>query len=117
MKNEIIKLLIGLLSKGSWGALKRALETVKFEEMRNKTFEVVRVVEKLCELCGKPLYTEERRVKAIQISSYKDYDNLMIRARAHDSVNVDLERNEIYLFDHDYPGDIHPACIEEYSKR
>jgi len=99
------------------GILKKDLETVKFEEMRNKTFGVVRVVEKLCELCGKPLYTEERRIKAIQISSYRDYDNLMVRARAHDYVKVDLERFEIYLFDHDYPGDVHPACVEEYSKR
>ncbi len=99
------------------GALKKMLEMVKFEEMRNKTFEIVRVVEKLCELCGKPLYTEEKRMKAIRISSYKDYENLKIRARAHDHVKVDLEGNKIYLFDHDYPGDVHSTCIEEYRKR
>lgn len=84
--------------------------------MKNKAFRVVQVIEKLCELCRKPLDTEERGVRMVRISSYKDYSNLLIRARAHDRVEVDLGEYRIYLFDHDYPGDVHPSCVGEYGK-
>jgi len=96
--------------------LKKTLEMVKFEEMKNKTFRVVQVIEKLCELCRKPLSTEERMVRTLKIYSHKDYSNFLIRARAHDRVEVDFEKNEIRLFDHDFPGDVHPGCVEKYSE-
>lgn len=97
--------------------MRKALQTVKFKEMENKTFVVVHVVEKLCEFCEKPLGREEREVRTIQISNHDDYGNLLIKARAHDRVEVDLEENRIYLYDHDYPGDVHPSCVEKYSEK
>ncbi len=96
--------------------LRKALETVRLEEVQNRTFEVIRVVEKLCEFCDKPLGREEKVVKTIQISSYNDYRNLFTRAKAHDRVEVDPEENKIYLCDHDYPGDVHSSCVEKYSE-
>ena len=97
--------------------MKRPLFQVKFVEMKNKTFQVVQVVHKLCEFCDKPLRTEERVTKTISISDLNDYNNLFVRARAHDRVEVDVENGKIYLYDHDYPGDAHPQCIEEYSSK
>ena len=96
--------------------MKKTLEMVKFEEMQNKTFRVVQVIEKLCELCRKPLGTKERMVRTLKIYSHKDYGNFLIRARVHDRVEVDLEKNEIRLFDHDFPGDVHSGCVEKYSE-
>jgi len=93
--------------------LRRALSTVGYEEMKGKTFTEIRVDEKLCEVCDKPLRTEEKTLKTILISDYDSYSNLLTRQRAHDRVEVDLEENKIYLYHHDYPGDIHPGCIEK----
>lgn len=89
------------------------MSSVDFEMMKGKMFTEVRVVELLCEVCDKPLRTEEERLKTIQISDYNSYANLLTRQRAHDRVEVDLEENKIYLYNHDYPGDIHPECIEK----
>jgi len=89
------------------------LSTVEYEEMKDKTFTEVRVEEKLCEVCDKPLRTEEKTLKTIQISDYNSYSNLLTRQKAHDRVEVDLEEKKIYLYHHDYPGDIHPECIEK----
>jgi len=97
--------------------MRKALQTVKSKEMENKTFVVVQVTEKLCEFCEKPLSKEEREVTTIQISNRDDYRNLLIKARAHDRVEVDLEESRIYLYDHDYPGDVHPSCVEKYSEK
>ena len=97
--------------------MKKALGTVKFEEMQNKTFKVIKVVEKLCEFCDKPLSLEEKMVKTIRISSHNDYRNLFMRAKAHDRVEVDPKENKIYLYEHDYPGDVHPSCAENYGER
>lgn len=96
--------------------MKKALGTVKFEEMQNKTFQVIKVVEKLCEFCDKPLSLEEKAVKTIRISSRIDYRNLFVRAKAHDRVEVDPEENKIYLYEHDYPGDVHPSCVKTIVK-
>lgn len=89
------------------------MSSVDFEEMKGKTFTEVRVVELLCEVCDKPLRTEEERLRTVEISDYNSYSNLLTRQRAHDRVEVDLEENKIYLYNHDYPGDIHPECIEK----
>jgi len=88
------------------------LSTVGYEEMKDKTFTEVRVTEKLCEVCDKPLRTEEKTLKTVEITDYNSYTNLLTRQRAHDRVEVDLEENKIYVYHHDYPGDIHPGCIE-----
>ena len=86
---------------------------MEFEEMKDRTFTMIRVVEKLCEVCDKPIRTEEKALKTIQISDYDSYSNLLTRQRAHDRVEVDLEENKIYLYHHDYPGEIHADCIEK----
>jgi hypothetical protein len=93
--------------------LRRALGTVDFEEMKGKTFTEIRVTERLCEVCDKPIRADERIVKTIEISDYNTYSNLSTRQRAHDRVEVDLEENKIYLYHHDYPGEVHPGCIEK----
>jgi len=89
------------------------LSTIEYEEMKDKTFTEIRVEEKLCEVCDKPLRTDEKTLKTIQISDYNSYSNLLTRQKAHDRVEVDLEEKKIYLYHHDYPGDIHPECIEK----
>lgn len=96
--------------------MKKALGATKFGEMKDKEFKVVQIVEKRCELCGRPLDIKERQLKTLQISSHNDYSNLLIRAKVHDRVEVDLENNVIYYFDHDYPGDVHPSCVEKYGE-
>lgn len=93
--------------------MRRALPTVEYEEMKDKTFTVIRVTEKLCEVCDKPIRTEEKTLKTIRISDYNSYSNLLTRQRAHDRVEIDLEENKIYLYHHDYPGEVHTACIEK----
>jgi len=93
--------------------LRKPLSTVEYEEMKGKTFIEIRVDEKLCEVCDKPLRTQETVLKTLQITDYNSYSNLLTRQRAHDRVEVDLEENKIYLYHHDYPGDIHPGCIEK----
>lgn len=84
-----------------------------YEEMKDKTFTLIRVEEKLCEVCDKPLRTEEKPLKTIRISDYNSYSNLLTRQRAHDRVEVDLEENKIYLYHHDYLGEVHNGCIEK----
>ncbi len=89
------------------------MSAVSFEEMKGKTFTEIRVTEKLCEVCDKPIRAEEKVLKTIVIADYDTYSNLFTRQRAHDRVEVDLEENKIYLYHHDYPGDVHPGCIEK----
>lgn len=93
--------------------MRRSLSSVEYEEMKGKTFTEIRVDEKLCEVCDKPLRTEEKILKTVQISDYNSYSNLLTRQRAHDRVEIDVEENRIYVYHHDYPGEIHPACIEK----
>lgn len=89
------------------------MSSVDYEEMKGKTFTEVRVDEKLCEVCDKPLRSVETVLKTVQITDYNSYSNLLTRQRAHDRVEVDLEENKIYVYHHDYPGDIHPECVEK----
>ena len=93
--------------------LKKNLSEVKFEDVKGKSFEVIRTVEMLCEVCEKPLSVKEKFLRKIRISSEKDYRDLLNRAAVHDRVEVDVENGKIYLYDHDFPGDIHPECIEK----
>ncbi|MGB8779750.1 MAG: hypothetical protein WCD81_03775 [Candidatus Bathyarchaeia archaeon] len=93
--------------------MRKDLTEVKFEELRGKCFELIRVVEMLCEVCQKPLSTKEKLLRKVQISSTEDYQNLLNRATVHDRAEVDVEKSRIYFYDHDFPGDIHPECIEK----
>lgn len=92
--------------------MKKALQTVKFKEMENKTFEVTLITERLCEICDRVIDTKEKVVKTIHISGRRDYDNLLMRAKVYDRAEMDTENNKIYFYNHDYPGDVHPSCIE-----
>lgn len=89
----------------------KSLSEVRFEELKGKSFELILVVEMLCEVCKKPLYTRERLLRRIQFSSIEDYQNLLNRARIHDRNEVDIENCKILFYDHDYPGDVHRECI------
>ena len=93
--------------------MRKPLSAVEFEEMKGKTFSEIRVDEKLCEVCGKPLRAVENALKTLTISDYNSYTSLLTRQRAHDRVEVDLEENKIYVYHHDYPGEVHPSCIEK----
>ena len=92
--------------------MKKALQTVKFGEMENKTFEVMLRTERLCEICDGVMDTKEKVIKMIRISDRRDYDNLLMRVKVYDRAEADTENNKIYVYNHDYPGDVHPSCIE-----
>jgi len=89
------------------------LSEVKFEEFKGKSFELILVVEMLCEVCEKPLDMREKSLCRTQISCKEDYENLLNKGTVHDHVEVDLESGKIYFYDHDFPGDVHPECIEK----
>ena len=93
--------------------MKKALQTVKFGEMEKRTFEVTLITERLCEICDGVIDTKEKTLKMIRISDSRDYDNLLTRAKVYDRAEVDIENNKIYFYNHDYPGDVHPSCIEK----
>lgn len=92
--------------------MRRNLTEVNFEELKDKSFELIRVVEMLCEVCQKPLSTKERLLRKIKLSDKEDYQNVLNRATVHDRAEVDVENRKIYFYDHDFPGDIHPECVE-----
>jgi len=93
--------------------LKRRLSEVKFEELKGKSFDLIGVVEMLCEVCEKPLSVKEKFLIKTQISSNEDYQSLLNRASVHDRAEVDVENGKIYFYDHDFPGDVHPDCLEK----
>jgi hypothetical protein len=93
--------------------LKKNLSETKFEELKGKTFELIQAVEMLCEVCKKPISTKEKLLRKVQFSSKADLSNLLDRATAHDRAEVDVKNGRIYFYDHDFPGDIHPECIEK----
>jgi len=93
--------------------LRKNLTEVTFEELKGKTFEVIRAVELLCEVCQKPLNVKEKLLRKIEFVRNEDFQNLLDRARVHDRAEVDVENCRIYFYDHDFPGDIHTECIEK----
>jgi len=95
--------------------LRRSLSEAKFEEFKDKSFQIILVVEMLCEVCGKPLRMKDKFLRKIQIQSKEDYRSLLSRANVHDRVEIDVENSRIYFYDHDFPGDVHPECIDKLS--
>jgi len=93
--------------------LKKNLSEAKFDELKGKSFEIIRVVEMLCEVCEKPLSKKEKFLRKTLILSKEDFQNLLNRAAVHDRAEVDIEKGKIYFYDHDFPGDVHPECIEK----
>jgi len=111
MRQLIVFTRCGL--KGEERVLRKALGIARFEEMKSKIFEVIRVTERLCEFCNGVIDAKEQVLRAIQISDRNDYENLLTRSKAYDRAEVDLENNKVYFYDHDYPGDVHPQCVEK----
>ena len=93
--------------------MKKSLFDIKFEELREKTFEIILVVEMLCEVCEKPLDSRKKVLRKVQFLTVVDYQNLITRAKVYDRVEVDVENGKVYLYSHDFPGDVHKECIEK----
>jgi len=93
--------------------LKKNLSEVRFEELKDRKFEIIHAVEMLCEVCQKPLSQKERFLRNIEVLSKEDFKNLLNRTIAHDRAEIDFEKSRIYFYDHDFPGDIHPQCVEK----
>lgn len=93
--------------------MRKSLSETQFKELKDRSFDLIRVVEMLCEVCEKPLSRREKPLKTIQILNTDDYQNLLNKARVHDRAEVDFENGRIYFYDHDFPGDIHPECIQK----
>ena len=55
----------------------------------------------------------EKMLRTVRVSDQDDYKNLLTRVRVYDRAEVDLETNELYFYDRNYPGDVHPSCIEK----
>ncbi len=93
--------------------MRKSLSEARFEELKDKTFELIRMVEMMCEVCEKTMSTKEKLLRKVQIVSKEDFESLLNRASVHDRAEVDLENSKVYFYDHDFPGDIHPACVEK----
>ncbi len=91
---------------------KRNLGLVSFKELRDKTFEIILIVEMLCEVCEKPLSIREKFLRKVHVKSMDDFERLLIRAGVHDHAEVDFENNKIFFYNKEYSGDIHPECLE-----
>ena len=89
------------------------LQEVSIIELQGKTFEIIHVIEMLCEVCERQLGKKEKSLRTIQIMTEEDYRNLLERASAHERAEIDVENCKIYFYDHDFPGDIHAECIEK----
>ena len=56
---------------------------------------------------------KEKMLRMVRVSDQDDYNNLLTRARVYDRAEVDLETNEVYFYDRNYPGDVHLSCIQK----
>ena len=92
--------------------MKKNLGLITLGEVQGKTFEVILVTEKLCEVCEKPLTIDEKTLRKIQIETQEDFEKLLLRAGAHSHAKIDVENLKIYFYDRNFPGDVHPECIE-----
>ncbi len=87
------------------------IRDTSFPQLKDRTFEMVKVVDNLCEFCRRPVSTEETRGRLVTISTYDDHHSLLSRAAAHDRVEVDFAENRIYVFDHAFPCVFHAECL------
>lgn len=93
--------------------LNKSLFETGFEELKEKIFESIHIVEMLCEVCGKPISVKEKSRGTTRILDRNDYGRLLNKGAIHDRAEVDLEKRKIWFYDHDFPGDIHPECLEK----
>ncbi len=82
-------------------------------ELQGKTFEIILVIESLCEVCERPLDTQEKFMRNVWIETREDFEKLLIRAGTHSRAEIDAENFKIYFYDRSFPGDVHPVCIEK----
>jgi hypothetical protein len=87
------------------------IRETSFAQMKGRTFQIVQVTDNLCEFCRQPVSVDEAGGRLFTISTFSDHHSLLARAAAHDRVEVDLEENRIYVFDHAYPCVFHPGCL------
>lgn len=93
--------------------MKKSLSEAKFDEMKDRSFDLYRVVEMMCEVCEKPMRANERLLRTVQIASKEDFERLLSRGATHDRAEIDIEGGKIYFYDHDFPGDVHAVCVEK----
>ena len=93
--------------------MKRSLESVKPEELIGRTLKVIKVTARLCELCGSTLDTRQNVIRTIRINDRNDVENLLLRSKIYDRSEIDFDENKVYFHSHDYPGDVHPSCLEK----
>lgn len=91
--------------------MRKSLGLVAFEEVKGKTFEIILVTEKLCEICEKTLNIQEKFTRKISIETKDDFEKLLLRAGVHHRAEIDLENFKIYFYDRNFPGDVHPECV------
>lgn len=82
-------------------------------ELQGKTFDIILVIESLCEVCEKPLDTQEKFLRNVQTETREDFKKLLIRGGAHSHAEIDVKNFKIYFYDRSFPGDVHPECIEQ----
>ena len=82
-------------------------------ELQGKTFEIILVTERLCEICEKPLDTREKFLRNVRIGTRWDFEKVLTRAGAHSRAEIDVENLKVYFYDRSFPGDVHQECIEK----
>ena len=82
-------------------------------ELQGKNFDIILIIERLCEICEKPLDTQEKFLRKVRTETREDFEKLLIRGGAHGHAEIDVENMKIYFFDRSFPGDVHPDCIEK----
>jgi hypothetical protein len=87
------------------------IRDTSFPQMKGRRFEIVKVIDNLCEFCWQPVSTDEAKGEVTTISTFNDHHSLLARAAAHDRVEVDFEESRIYVHDHAYPCVFHPECL------
>lgn len=93
--------------------MRKSLSEAKFDEVKDRSFALYRVVELMCEVCEKPMRVKERLLRTVQIASKEDFERLLSRGSVHDRAEIDAEDGKIYFYDHDFPGDVHAVCVEK----
>ena len=93
--------------------MRESLSEVEFERLEGRSFDVLNMTEMLCEVCKKKLKTKSKFARKVQINSKQDFQNLLSRGSVHDRMDVDLEKGQIFFYDHDFPGDVHPECVDK----
>lgn len=93
--------------------LRKNLGLATLAELQGKTLETILVIERLCEVCEKPLDTQEKFLRNVPIETREDFEKLLVRAGAHSRAEIDMDNFKIYFYDRSFPGDVHSECIKK----